>query len=272
MANEQCHKPKRVLTTTTFFFFWWLIFFFFLCADLWTVWNCNLNVLIFLVSDLSADWHNFFSIYFNLHPTLGLTWEDTHAVICQNVFDIEETKMYSWDDIAWFIIFLILYVYLVSQLMMGMIRWCFYQNPESAMFKRFQSCWLIWYFLSLCCLSVLSPWGVYIFTVLLHVALWAFSLDAANPEARSWKISVELLLKCFSLWLNPVNFVKSTTWLQVGHQTSQVIQRVWPSIVTQVSIGGGFTCYLAVLLELLYSLLMAALSYPLPPPPKNVHL
>lgn len=120
----------------------------------------------------------------------------------------------------------------------------------------------------LCCLSVLSPWGVYIFTVPLHVALWAFSLDAANPEARSWKISVELLLKCFSLWLNPVNFVKSTTWLQVGHQTSQVVQRVWPSIVTQVSIGGGFTYYPAVLLELLYPLLMAALSYPLPHPPK----
>lgn len=38
--------------------------------------------------------------------------------ICQNVFiDIEKTmiKMYSWDDIAWFIIFLILYVYFVSQ-------------------------------------------------------------------------------------------------------------------------------------------------------------
>lgn len=127
------------------------------------------------------------------------------------------------------------------------------------------------FFLYVVC--VLSPWGVYIFTVPLHVALWAFSLDAANPEASSWKISVELLLKCFSLWLNPVNFVKSTTSLQVGHQTSQVIQRVWPSIVTQVSIGGGFTCYPAVLLELLYSLLMAALSYPLPPhPPNNVHL
>lgn len=124
------------------------------------------------------------------------------------------------------------------------------------------------FFLYVVCLYF-SPWGVYIFTVLLHVALWAFSLDAANPEAHSWKISVELLLKCFSLWLNPVNFVKSTTWLQVGHQTSQVVQRVWPSIVTQVSIGGGFTYYPAVLLELLYPLLMAALSYPLPHPPKK---
>lgn len=38
--------------------------------------------------------------------------------ICQNVsIDIEKTmiKMYSWDDIAWFIIFLILYVYFISQ-------------------------------------------------------------------------------------------------------------------------------------------------------------
>lgn len=38
--------------------------------------------------------------------------------ICQNVIiDIGKTmiKMYSWDDIAWFIIFLILYVYFISQ-------------------------------------------------------------------------------------------------------------------------------------------------------------
>lgn len=167
---------------------------------------------------------------------------------------------------------LILFVYLVSQLMMGMIRWCFIRILNLQCLRDFNHVGFIWHFLSLCCLSVLSPWGVYIFTVLLHVALWAFSLDAANLEARSWKISVELLLKCFSLWLNPVNFVKSTTWLQVGHQTSQVVQRVWPSIVTQVSIGGGFTYYPAVLLELLYPLLMAALSYPLPHPPKNVHL
>lgn len=130
---------QRGYSQLLLFFSWWLIFF--LCADSWTVWNCNLNVLIFLVSDLSADWHHFFSIYFNLHPTLCLTWEDTHAVICQNVFDIEETNVFMGQySMVYYL--LILFVYLVSQLMMGMIRWCFYQNPESAMFKRFQSCWL----------------------------------------------------------------------------------------------------------------------------------
>lgn len=38
--------------------------------------------------------------------------------ICQNVsIDIVKTmiQMYSWDDIAWFIIFIILYVYFISQ-------------------------------------------------------------------------------------------------------------------------------------------------------------
>lgn len=37
------------------------------------------------------------------------------------------------------------------------------------------------------------------------------------------------------------------------------------NILTQVSVGGGVTCKPAVLLELLYSLLMAASSYPTPP-------
>lgn len=42
------------------------------------------------------------------------------------------------------------------------------------------------------------------------------------------------------------------------------------SILTQVSVGGGVTCKPAVLLELLYPLLMAASSYPIPH--KNVRL
>lgn len=164
-----------------FFFFssWWLIFF--LCADSWTVWNCNLNVLIFLVSDLSADWHHFFSIYFNLHPTLCLTWEDTHAVICQNVFDIEETNVFMGQySMVYYL--LILFVYLVSQLMMGMIRWCFYQNPESAMFKRFQSCWLYLTF-SFSMLSVCTfPPEVYIFSP--YCYMWRSELSPWMQPTR----------------------------------------------------------------------------------------
>lgn len=54
--------------------------------------------------------------------------------ICQNVLiDIEKTmlKMYSWDDIAWFIIFLYCVCILFPEIMMGIISWCFYQKPES---------------------------------------------------------------------------------------------------------------------------------------------
>lgn len=54
--------------------------------------------------------------------------------ICQNVFvDIEKTMliMYSWDDIAWFIIFLYCVCISFPEIMMGIISWCFYQKPES---------------------------------------------------------------------------------------------------------------------------------------------
>lgn len=53
--------------------------------------------------------------------------------ICQNVFiDIEKTmlKLYSWDDIAWFIILYCVCI-LFPEIMMGIISWCFYQKPES---------------------------------------------------------------------------------------------------------------------------------------------
>lgn len=59
-------------------------------------------------------------MHFILHPTLCLSHVRRHMLwrpdICQNI-DIEKTmiKLCLWDDIAWFIIFLILYVYFISQ-------------------------------------------------------------------------------------------------------------------------------------------------------------
>lgn len=151
---------QRGYSQLLLFFSWWLIFF--LCADSWTVWNCNLNVLIFLVSDLSVDWHHFFSIYFNLHPTLGLTWEDTCRYMPKCVWHWGNKNVFMGQySMVYYL--LILFVYLVSQLMMGMIRWCFYQNPESAMFKRFQSCWLYLTF-SFYVVCLYFPPEVYIFS------------------------------------------------------------------------------------------------------------
>lgn len=109
-----------------FFFFWFVCFFMpgqFVYAHSRTVYQNTLNVLgFFSFSDLHSwlCWHCFLNMHFILHPTLCLSHVRRHMLwrpdICQNI-DIEKTmiKLCLWDDIAWFIIFLILYVYFISQ-------------------------------------------------------------------------------------------------------------------------------------------------------------
>lgn len=101
---------------------------------LWMFWFLSFSDFTLLIVLTLFPQHIF---QFTSH-TVSLTWEEAYAVrpdICQNVFiDIEKTmiKMYSWDDIAWFIIFLILYVYFISQDHdVGWLSGVFYQKPES---------------------------------------------------------------------------------------------------------------------------------------------
>lgn len=159
----------------------------FLYADSWSIWNCNLNVLIFLVIQALIDIvsSTYISIY-AISRTLSHMGGYTCCYMPKCVRHWGNKKMYSWDDIAWFIIFLILYVYFVSW--WGWLAGVFIKRMTLQCYEISIMLTYLTFFLSLCCRICTFPWGVYIFTVLLRLVLRAFSLDAASLEACCWKI------------------------------------------------------------------------------------
>lgn len=153
---------------------------------------------------------------------------------------------------------------LFTKIMMGMISWCFYQKPDSAKVNmKSQSHWLIqWFFFPLLLVCTpLSPWGVfgYVFTVLLPVALQAFSWDLTNLEFCFWKrFGLKYCWKSLSYLTNISVLIKkdkltSRRTSDTLRQMSEVVQKVSLNILTQVSVGHMVVVVVVVLLASLPS-------------------
>lgn len=147
---------------------------------------------------------------------------------------------------------------------MGLISWCFYQKPKSLQCEHEISNMLtkltfIFFFVVGLYFLLKCIWLC--FTVLLRVALQAFSWDTTSLEVCFW---VELQLKTFSLWFNAANCGKSSKYNK-GFD--------WAFYPRSVLVTWWWWWWWYYLLAcrlaraLVFSLLMAALSYF----PKNVH-
>lgn len=187
-------------------------FFFLLYAH-----SCNsismysLNVLISFIqqSTLRLFWHCFLSIHFESHPTLSLSHGRRHMLwrpdTCQNVFtDIEKTDQIvfmGWYSMVYYLSNTVC-VFYFPRSRWGWLAGVFIKMPESLRCRYEISITLanLTFFLSL--LSVRTFWSVfgYVFTVLLRVALQAFSWDTTSLEVCFWKIlGLKNYLKTFSL-------------------------------------------------------------------------
>lgn len=136
------------------------------------------------------------------------------------------SKPYSWDVIAWFIIFLILYVYFISQHHDG-------DDLAGVFIKRLnlfnvnmksQITLTNLTFIFLSCWSVLSPLECVWLCFPCTANVWhsqAFSLDTNRRGVLLEKTWVEHAWKPF-----PCALTLSFVWLQVELK-SQVVQRVW---------------------------------------------
>lgn len=118
---EQFPKPKRALTTTKVFQYLIPLLYAHSCNSLSVYFELFdfFQLVIYTQTVLTLFPQRTFQ--FTSH-TVSFTLEEAYPVEAWYMaeclyIDFEKTmiKMYSWDDIAWFIIFLILYVYFISQ-------------------------------------------------------------------------------------------------------------------------------------------------------------
>lgn len=213
----KCHKPKRVLMAIKPFHCLNSLWMQQYISLLWMFWFLSCSDLHSTCVDVV--WST--CISFLIPPrllSLGMGYMLARPKKCQNVsIDIEETmiKMYSRDDKAWFIIFLILCMYFTSQdhdggdllvfLSEAWIRIDVYEISIMLTYLTPTSFIVHLYFLLKC---------IYVFTVLLCVALQAFSWDRTSLDACFWK--------------------KKNTW-------AETIENILPLIFTQFTCGKSTT-------------------------------